>query len=35
VSHHQVIVMTCHQNTLGLYRQAGATELQLERSGQL
>jgi len=27
--------MTCHQNTLGLYRQAGATELQLERSGQL
>ena len=31
----QVIVMTCHQNTLGLYRQAGATELKLERGGLL
>jgi len=28
----QVIVMTCHKNTLELYRQAGATELSLETS---
>jgi uncharacterized protein YhaN len=27
----QVIVMTCHQNTLELYRQAGAIEVTLEK----
>ena len=27
----QVIVMTCHESTLSLYRQAGATELALKR----
>jgi uncharacterized protein YhaN len=31
----QVIVMTCHQNTLEMYRKAGATELVLECGGSL
>ncbi|MBN1856077.1 MAG: AAA family ATPase [Dehalococcoidia bacterium] len=31
----QVIVMTCHESTLSLYRQAGATELEMERNGTL
>ena len=31
----QVIVMTCHLNTLGLCRKAGATELVLESGGSL
>ena len=31
----QVIVMTCHRNTLELYRQAGATELSIEREQTL
>lgn len=28
----QVIVLTCHKNTLGLYKRAGATEVALEQS---
>ncbi|MFW6151316.1 MAG: ATP-binding protein, partial [Chloroflexota bacterium] len=28
----QVIVLTCHKNTLGLYKRAGATEVAVEQS---
>ena len=31
----QVIVMTCHENTVELYRKAGATELAIERDQTL